>query len=501
VFDYQSETHEYEIYAERAGVAVVTLAFDVGCQNEGIAHCDSGLPYRTYRSFKIRIVPDGSGHLPPAMINAQFEVQEEIVVSVGQSLRIYNLPGNAEIFEIREIVYPENAGDDLNRLLQKQHSAGAEIHLLQESFDACSGTNPEVCQGEVFYAVLESGTVRLFHAQLERYDHHHPELPPNLQETIYFDFQSTQETEAFVFTGAWIEIAASGLPNPSFQPAGTSGPAAFFIDGTGALQTADIFRYLASSGTPVTVKMASPSLMEGRIVLQPVTVDDLTMEQFFPAGDLSGDRAVTADDAILVMQHVNALKAGNPSPLTEAQQARGDVDRDGKSTFADARIITMLADGLLTPAELPVVYGDVSRNRRLTAMDAAYVLEHVDNVKKGGPGTLSAVRLAFADMDGDREVTWVDARLILLITVELAGMSDLPIVYGDLNQDGVLDFSDAALLQEHVDNRSAGGDGTLDSRQMNLADFTGDNQPTQADVERMLQLIRGEISVRDLPIA
>lgn len=56
-------------------------------------------------------------------------------------------------------------------------------------------------------------------------------------------------------------------------------------------------------------------------------------------GDVTGDAAVTSEDAQLVLQAAVELLASNPSPLSAEASADADVDSDGAVTVSDAQYI------------------------------------------------------------------------------------------------------------------------------------------------------------------
>lgn len=65
-------------------------------------------------------------------------------------------------------------------------------------------------------------------------------------------------------------------------------------------------------------------------------------EPQLPQGDVSGNIAVTAYDAALVLQHISGIIT-----LSEEQQDRGDVDGEVGISASDAELILKKVVGLI----------------------------------------------------------------------------------------------------------------------------------------------------------
>ncbi|MEG2348494.1 MAG: dockerin type I domain-containing protein [Clostridia bacterium] len=201
-------------------------------------------------------------------------------------------------------------------------------------------------------------------------------------------------------------------------------------------------------------------------------------------GDVNFDGVVTSGDAILVMQVASGSRT-----LGTLQAKRADVDGDGIITDDDAQFILQKEAQLITkfPIEDPTmvinILGDVNNNGKVTLDDYKIVLDTV-----AGKRGLNNKQTARADVDGDKNITAMDADLIYyVVTGKVNGFPAAKkdsnwLVYGDVNFDGVVTSGDATVVLQ-----VAAGSRTLGPLQTKRADVDGDGVITEDDAQFILQ--------------
>lgn len=168
-------------------------------------------------------------------------------------------------------------------------------------------------------------------------------------------------------------------------------------------------------------------------------------------GDLNGNGRWDAADAMLIMRHVDAVKAGKASPLNNIQLALADLDGDGQITIADSRLVSMLVVQLISLNDLPnTKLGDLNGNGHWDAADVTLIMRHVEAVKAGKASPLNDKQLALADIDGDGRVTLMDSRLVSMLVVQKIGLNDLPeviLAYKAFDKNGDCEISGKEAIQ------------------------------------------------------
>jgi hypothetical protein len=185
---------------------------------------------------------------------------------------------------------------------------------------------------------------------------------------------------------------------------------------------------------------------------QVLTVADLPIV----AGDVFTDGKLDARDTTMIRRHIEAVKNGQPSPLTAKQRFLADVDGDGAINFWDRRIVQGFIGQVLAVADLPALAGDVYTDGRRDARDTTLILRHIDCVKNGTASPLTPKQQFLADIDGNGAVTEVDAQLSRMLIV------------GSIEYSGIETYVRIAQFAELVKDRAA--------------DVNGDKQVDQQDI-------------------
>ena len=126
-----------------------------------------------------------------------------------------------------------------------------------------------------------------------------------------------------------------------------------------------------------------------------------------------------------------------------------------------------------------IQYGDVNGDGKLTILDPGALLNHINssNIQTGQT-------LLNADIDGNGKIERKDFILLLGYVrkaIPQVNLPDKPIteytLYGDLNNDGILDNNDIDKLTKYL-NRSTG----LDNQARKNADVNGDGVINNTDL-------------------
>ena len=213
------------------------------------------------------------------------------------------------------------------------------------------------------------------------------------------------------------------------------------------------------------------------------TLPDYPITNYTYYGDVNEDGEITEEDSTLLSNYLN-----NNTKISDQALKNSDVNGDGKVNIIDLGLLQMYIE---TPDNytdtLPerritnytIQYGDVNGDGKLTILDTGALLNHIDssNIQTGQT-------LLNADIDGNGKIERKD--LILLLgyvrkAIPQVNLPDKPIteytLYGDLNNDGLLDNNDIDKLSRYL-NGSTG----LDNQARKNADVNGDGVINNTDL-------------------
>jgi|GEM_PF-2625580 cysteine-rich repeat protein len=131
-------------------------------------------------------------------------------------------------------------------------------------------------------------------------------------------------------------------------------------------------------------------------------------------GDVTGDGVLGNDDASKIRDYVKG-------EINQIDIYVADVDQNGIVEKADAFLVLGAVDGVV---ELPAIYGDVTRNGRVTSYDASKVLRHANGLE-----ILSVEQQYLGDVNYDGQLTEFDANIIGNMSV--GNITDPPVVCGN----------------------------------------------------------------------
>ena len=210
----------------------------------------------------------------------------------------------------------------------------------------------------------------------------------------------------------------------------------------------------------------------------PSTLPDIPITDYLLYGDVNEDGKITEEDITLLS---NYLETG----IRKSDQAlkNSDVNEDGKVNIIDLGLLQMyietpdnytntLPDSPIT--NYTIQYGDVTLDGNVSISDTNIILAYMN--KKY---TLIGQQLLNADVNGDGKIDYVDADLSLDLSFRDKISSPMTeyTLYGDLNNDGILDNNDIDKLTKYL-NRSTG----LDNQARKNADVNGDGVINNTDL-------------------
>lgn len=156
-------------------------------------------------------------------------------------------------------------------------------------------------------------------------------------------------------------------------------------------------------------------------------------------GDANGDGRIDIKDATEIQKYV-----ANQVKLTGNKLEAADVNLNGEVDNNDATLIQKYLVKSVT--KLPVQYGDVNDDGKVDATDRMTLTRYLAKWKG-----YNSINNEAADVNLDDEVNNIDIDLIKRYLNK--SISVLPIKYGDVNGDGVIDIKDATEIQKYVANQ------------------------------------------------
>ena len=173
----------------------------------------------------------------------------------------------------------------------------------------------------------------------------------------------------------------------------------------------------------------------------------------------------------------------NNTKISDQALKNADVNGDGKVNIIDLGLLQMYVE---TPDNytntLPerritnytIQYGDVNLDGEVDIYDVTESSNYLDSTS-----SLKGQQLLNADVNGDGKINRIDTALIFDLSFGTkinSPMTDYTL-YGDLNNDGILDSNDVDKLSRYL-NRSTG----LDNQARKNADVNGDGVINNTDL-------------------
>ena len=220
---------------------------------------------------------------------------------------------------------------------------------------------------------------------------------------------------------------------------------------------------------------------------------DKPITNYILYGDVNEDGKITEEDSTLLSNYLN-----NNTKISDQALKNSDINGDGKVNIIDLGLLQMyietpdnytdtLPDSPIT--NYTIQYGDVNGDGKIANNDTTITRTCI--LKKE---SCTGQMLLNADINGDVIINYIDYVLIKDYYIHGAGtLLNKPIteytLYGDLNNDGILDNNDIDKLTKYL-NRSTG----LDNQARKNADVNGDGVINNTDLTLLQNYINNSTS-------
>ena len=220
---------------------------------------------------------------------------------------------------------------------------------------------------------------------------------------------------------------------------------------------------------------------------------DKPITNYILYGDVNEDGKITEEDSTLLSNYLN-----NNTKISDQALKNSDINGDGKVNIIDLGLLQMyietpdnytdtLPDSPIT--NYTIQYGDVNGDGKIANNDTTITRTCI--LKKE---SCTGQMLLNADINGDVVINYIDYVLIKDYYIHGAGtLLNKPIteytLYGDLNNDGILDNNDIDKLTKYL-NRSTG----LDNQARKNADVNGDGVINNTDLTLLQNYINNSTS-------
>ena len=236
------------------------------------------------------------------------------------------------------------------------------------------------------------------------------------------------------------------------------------INGDGKINAVDV--------TLLKKYIISPSEYNNCLPDSPIT-------NYILYGDVNEDGEITEEDSTLLSNYLN-----NNTKISDQALKNSDVNGDGKINIIDLGLLQMYIE---TPdnytdtlPESPITdytiqYGDVNLDGEVDTFDVT----ESSNYYLDSTSSLKGQQLLNADVNGDGKINRIDTALIFDLSFGTkinSPMTDYTL-YGDLNNDGILDNNDIDKLTRYL--RGSTG---LDNQARKNADVNGDGVINNTDL-------------------
>ena len=202
-------------------------------------------------------------------------------------------------------------------------------------------------------------------------------------------------------------------------------------------------------------------------------------------GDVNQDGLINSVDVSIIRQHVAGIKG--LSGYREIKAA--DVNGDGEITGLDATLLQYAVvkaiefDGY-SPIKSVTLYGDVSESGKIEQYDYDLLNQYIN-----GEATLNQRQKLCADINNDGEINKTD---LLLLEGVINGYINLDMInpltnytlYGDVDCNGKIQSIDASFLRQYLIGKR-----TLDNQQLKNADVNADGVVDETDAKLIQEFV------------
>ena len=184
---------------------------------------------------------------------------------------------------------------------------------------------------------------------------------------------------------------------------------------------------------------------------------ELPAKEFIVYGDANEDGVADERDALRILRNANGMA---DSEISKQGMKNADINVDGKVNGTDAMVIMALIAGwdIEIPAEGITAYGDANLDGRLDSKDIAKLESYISG------STLGTQAKKNADFNGDGKINETDITSLeaylesqntnnyIVPLLEPGKTVEAPkTLYGDTNEDGVIDGRDSIRLAKYVE--------------------------------------------------
>ena len=202
-------------------------------------------------------------------------------------------------------------------------------------------------------------------------------------------------------------------------------------------------------------------------------------------GDVNDDGEVTSAD-------LNSLRNLQLGTKDNYNYVNADINNDGQIDSVDITLLERFLSGMYSDT-LPnkqitdyAWYGDVNEDGIVEPIDGLVIMKYLSPTFN-----IALTEQAFknADVNNDNKINYVDMAFIMLHLSGWEFAEDIPyfpitdyILYGDVNDDGLLDGNDVIYLSKHLDDSIE-----LTTQQLKNADVNNDGAINETDYDILLK--------------
>ena len=212
---------------------------------------------------------------------------------------------------------------------------------------------------------------------------------------------------------------------------------------------------------------------------------DYPIKDYILYGDVNEDGEITEEDATLLSNYLN-----NNTKISDQALKNADVNGDGKVNIIDLGLLQMYianpdnyknSQNISLPyipidkSYYTIQYGDVNLDGEVDTFDVT----ESSNYYLDSTSSLKGQQLLNADVNGDGKINRIDTALIFDLSFGTkinSPMTDYTL-YGDLNNDGILDNNDIDKLTRYLSGSTG-----LDNQARKNADVNGDGVINNTDL-------------------
>jgi len=209
-------------------------------------------------------------------------------------------------------------------------------------------------------------------------------------------------------------------------------------------------------------------------------------EEKIAYGDVNEDGMISLEDIMKLSNHIN-----KGEKLTEQGKKNADINADGKLNMVDVNLISKVcydtseSNEKILPLKSPikdyVLYGDVTEDGVIDKEDSSKIGKYLEMNEK-----ISEQGKKNADVNEDEKVNYVD---IVLINGYISGYFEQELInepiknyilYGDLNDDGLLTNDDYNKLSSYISNNT-----NISEQAKKNADVDGNGKIDDVDLKNL----------------